>query len=137
VVYLREAEVLPELDAWLSKSLDPARLPDTLNDLAANHQSAPSPEAEALGEEIRTCTRQLAQYRATLDKGGAPAVVGQWITETQARKLAAEARLAATRPATPRHMTKEQITALVNTITNVVTVLRDADRATKLTFMAS
>jgi hypothetical protein len=37
--------------------------------------------------------RQLSSYRATLDAGGDPAVVSQWITETQAKKLGAGARL--------------------------------------------
>ena len=37
--------------------------------------------------------RQLCSYRAALDAGGNPAVVSQWITENQAKKLAAEARL--------------------------------------------
>jgi hypothetical protein len=37
--------------------------------------------------------RQLASYRATPDNGGDPAVVSQWITETQALKLAAKTSL--------------------------------------------
>lgn len=52
-------------------------------------------KAEALRDEIWICARQLIHYRATLDSGGDPAVVGQWIAETQARKLAADARLTA------------------------------------------
>jgi hypothetical protein len=34
VVYLREAEVVPELDTWLTRTLDPAHLPATLDALA-------------------------------------------------------------------------------------------------------
>ena len=71
-----------------------------------------------------------AKYRAALDAGSDPAVVGPWIAETQARKLAAEARLRAqpgTRPASPGQMSKEEITAIVNAITSLITVLRDAD----------
>src|SRR5262249_41938175 len=34
-VYLREAEVLPKLDAWLRQALSPASLPGTLDELAA------------------------------------------------------------------------------------------------------
>jgi site-specific DNA recombinase len=40
VVYLREAEVLPELDTWLSTSLDPACLPATIEALAASQDDA-------------------------------------------------------------------------------------------------
>ena len=128
VVYLREAEVLPELDAWLSKSLDPARLPATIETLAASQDDAIPRELAALEDEIKDCSQKLAQYRKALDSGADPAVVGQWITETQARKLAADARLraaAGTRPA-PTRMTKEQIAATVNTIRDLMRALRTA-----------
>jgi site-specific DNA recombinase len=109
-VYLRETEILPELDHWLTRTLDPAHLPATLDDLAAAQINQPAPETAALIEEISGYARQLAQYRAALDQGGDPAVLGPWITETQARKLAAEARLRAVQgtSAAPRRMTKER-----------------------------
>jgi len=128
VVYLREAEILPELDTWLSKSLDPARLPATIEALAASQDEAVPRELVSLREEIGTCDQKLAQYRAALDSGADPAVVGQWITETQARKLAAEARLRAatgTRPGRER-MTKEQIAATVTAISDLMQALRYA-----------
>jgi hypothetical protein len=84
----------------------------------------------SIREEITQCKRQIAQYRAALDAGTDPAIVGQWIIETQARKLAAEGRLRTrigTRPVSPGHMSKEEITAIVNAITSLITVLRDAD----------
>jgi hypothetical protein len=132
-VYLREAEVLPELDTWLTTTLHPTRLPATLDALAAAQHSEPSPEAASLREEITACDRQLDQYRATLDAGGDPAVVGQWITETQARKLSAETRLRAcqaTGPA-PGRMTKEEIAAVVDSLTGLMDVLRNANPADK------
>jgi hypothetical protein len=43
--------------------------------------------------EIEVVPELTPQYRAALDAGTDPAVVGQWITETQARKLALETRL--------------------------------------------
>ena len=130
VVYLRESEVVPELDTWLTKSLDPAHLPAALDALAAAQHDDPFPGELSVRQEINQCERQLTQYRAALDAGSDPAVVGPWITETQARKLAAEARLRAqrgTRPASPGRMSKEEITAIVNAITSLITVLRDAD----------
>ncbi len=84
--------------------------------------------------------RQLTQYRAALDAGSDPAVVGPWITETQARKLAAEARLRArprTRPVSPAQMSKQEITAVVNAVTSLITVVLDADRRTKPRSMVS
>jgi site-specific DNA recombinase len=129
VVYLREAEILPELDTWLVRSLDHARLPATIEALAASQDDAVPRELASLREQIGACDQKLAQYRAALDSGADPAVVGQWITETQARKLAADARLRAatgsTRPG-PAKMTKEQIAATVNAIKDLMQALRNA-----------
>jgi len=138
VVYLREAEILPELDTWLTKALDPAHLPATIEDLAAGQHEAISPALVSLREEIDQCNRQLAQYRAALDSGGDPTVVGQWITETQAKKLAADARLRAatgTRPE-PERMSKEQITATVNAIRELMQALRHATTEDKAAIYA-
>ena len=132
-VYLREIEVLPKLDDWLTRTLDPAHLPATLDDLAAAQTDQPVPEVAVLGEEISGYARQLAQYRAALDSGGDPAVLGPWITQTQARKLAAEARLHAIRGAStaPRRLIREEIATVITAINDVMAVLRDADPASK------
>jgi hypothetical protein len=124
------AEVVPGLDTWLTKTLDPAHLPATLDALAVAQHDDPLPGELSVRQEISQCERQLTQYRAALDAGSDPAVVGLWITETQARNLAAEARLRAraeTRPVSPGQMSKQEITAIVNAITSLITVLRDAD----------
>jgi site-specific DNA recombinase len=134
-VYLREAEIMPELDTWLTTNFDPAHLPQTITDLAAAEPDGPSSDVVSLREQIAQCERKLASYRATLDAGADPTVVGQWITETQAKKLATEARLrahAGSQPAnTPRRMSKEEIAAAVNAITDLMTVLHNADPADK------
>ncbi len=131
-IYLREADILPALDHWLARSLDPARLPATINDLADAQQDHAAPETGAIKADIAGCDRKLAQYRAALDSGGDPAIVSQWITETQAAKLAAESRLRACQTAdTPRRLSREEIAALVNAITDVLAVLRDADSRDK------
>jgi hypothetical protein len=63
-----------------------------------------------------------------LASGAAPAVVGQWITEIQDRKLAADARLRAATGARPgpERMTKEQIAATVTAISDLMQALRYA-----------
>jgi site-specific DNA recombinase len=129
VVYLREAEILPELDTWFARSLDLAHLPATLEDLAASQDEAIPHELVSLREEIGTCDQKLAQYRSALDSGADPAVVGQWITETQARKLAADARLRAATGGTrtgPERMTKQQIAATISAISDLMHALRHA-----------
>ena len=50
VVYLREAEILPKLDTWLSTSLHPARLPATIEALAASQDHAIPRELVSLRE---------------------------------------------------------------------------------------
>src|SRR5262249_17601918 len=107
--------------------------------LATAQHSHPSPEAASRREEIAACERQLDQYRATLDAGGDPGVVGQWITETQARKLTAETRLRAcqaARPA-PGRMTKQQIAAVADALTGLMDVLHDAEPADKAAIYAA
>ena len=68
------------------------------------------------------------KYRGALDSGADPAVVGQWITETQARKLAADARLRAATGTShgPERMTTEQIAATVTAIGDLMQALRYA-----------
>jgi hypothetical protein len=129
VVYLREAEVLPELDTWLSTSLHPARLPATIEALAASQDDAIPRGLVSLQDEIAECARKLTQYRKALDSGADPAVVGQWITETQAGKLAADARLRAATGSTapgPTRMTREQIAATISTIGDLMEALKNA-----------
>ncbi len=130
-VYLREAEVMPPLDEWFAGAFRPDRLPDTIAGLAAADADRPNPEIEKLREQIAETDRQLTSYRAALDGGGDPAVIGSWIAETQARKLAARARLGSLAGSAPARLTSPEITAMVSAICDVVTVLAAADPADK------
>jgi site-specific DNA recombinase len=130
-VYLREADIVPELDVWLGSAFDPAHLPGTLDALAAAQVPEISPETASLRDEIAQYDRQLGRYRATLDSGGDPAVVGQWITETQARKLTAEIRLRAATGIAPQRMTREEIESIVTAITGLMDALSHATSADK------
>jgi site-specific DNA recombinase len=89
--------IQPPLDAWFAGVFRPGRLPATITELTAAQADEPVPELERLRTEITETDRKLASYRAALDAGGDPTVVGAWITETQARKFAARARLDALR----------------------------------------
>ncbi len=133
-VYLREIEVLPELDTWLARALKPARLPGTIEALVTSQPEDLSPEAAGLRDEIAQCEQRLAQYRAALDAGGDPAVVGQWITETQAKKLAVSMRLRALTgapDAAQRCLSRDEVATPVNVINDTMSVLRNADPADK------
>jgi site-specific DNA recombinase len=104
--------------------LPPARLPDTLEALAAAQLDDEPPDAASLKEEIETCSRQLTQYRAALDGGADPIVAGQWITQAQASKVAAEARYRALAPAAPAlQLTRQEVAEIVSAIGDLLSVL--------------
>jgi site-specific DNA recombinase len=127
-VYVREDQLLPELDSWLSELFSPGALPQTVLDLEAAQPDEPRPD-EAAQSEIAECDAKLKQHRAALEAGADPALVTSWMNETQARRSVAEARLR--KPAGRRRMTRDEITSLVTALGDVMRVLRDADPADK------
>ena len=71
----------------------PASLDATLAELAEQAASTTedtSAQAEAARARIADCDRKIAQYRASLDAGGDPVVIGPWIAEIQAKRVAAQ-----------------------------------------------
>jgi site-specific DNA recombinase len=132
-VTLRQDALLEPLDGWLASKFEPCHLGGTINELAAAsvaHEIDPG-NAE-LDTKITDCDRKLAQYRATLDAGADPATVARWITETEAERARHKA---AKRAATPRpaatSMSRDEIASIVTTLSDVLTVLRNADPADK------
>jgi site-specific DNA recombinase len=111
----------------------PGSLDATLNQLAdqaAAGTDDTSARTEAAQARIADLDKKIAQYRASLDAGGDPTVIGPWwIAETQVQKLAARAEI---RSATgQRRMTKDEIAAIVAALGDLVQVIRDADPADK------
>jgi site-specific DNA recombinase len=127
-VYLREEQLLPRLDEWLSRKFDPIALPSTVRELAAAQPEEPKPN-EAAQREIADCDAKLRQHRAALEAGADPVLVTSWMNETQAKRAAAQARLA--KPAGRRRMTQDEITSLVKALGDAMQVLKDADPADK------
>lgn len=128
-VTLREDVLLEPLDGWLASKFDPRHLPTTIDELAAATSVQPETPTDDTDGKIADCDRKLAQYRATLDAGADPVTVARWITETEAERarLRATARQAAPRPS----MTREEIISTVNALSDLLSVLRDADPADK------
>jgi hypothetical protein len=50
-------------------------------------------KAEAAQARIADYDAQISRYRASLDAGADPAVIGPWIAETQAKKVTAQAEV--------------------------------------------
>ncbi|MFG1740269.1 recombinase family protein [Micromonospora chalcea] len=131
-VYLREDALTDPLDSWLASAFAPHRIAQTITAMAdaqpLDHPPTTGTAAQAI---ITKCDAKLERYRAALDAGADPAVVTDWIAQTQAERTRAEAELRAIAGATPRRMSRAEITALVTALGDITTVLRDADPADK------
>jgi len=128
-VYVREEQLLPELDAWLSRKLDPIAFIAAVREYEAAQPAEPKPDPGAQ-QEIADCDADLSRFQATLRAGADPVLVASWINQTQAKRAAAEARLK--KPAQRRRrMTEEEIMALVAEIEAIMEALKDADPADK------
>ena len=128
-VYLKEADVLGHVDDWLAELFDPDAIGATVAQLAEQAEQLEDPAAHARAEAARLrvaeCDAQISRYRASIDAGGDPAVIGPWIAETQAKKVAAQAE---TRTATGRHrMSRDEIEAVVTALGELARVVQAAD----------
>jgi site-specific DNA recombinase len=132
-VYLREDQLLPRLDGWLTQKFSPGSLPSTVRELetAQDRAEAPTdPGTEAARQEIADCDASLRRHRAALEAGASPEIVTAWINETQAKRAAAEARLRH-QSTGRRRMTREEITNVIKALGDLMTVLSEADPADK------
>ncbi|HMD25603.1 MAG TPA: zinc ribbon domain-containing protein [Streptosporangiaceae bacterium] len=132
-VYLREADVLGQVDDWLAEMFAPANIDATLDVLAGQAAQLEDPatrdKTEAARARIAEYDAQISRYRASLDAGGDPAVIGPWIAETQARKVTAQAEI---RTATGRRqMSRDDIAAIVAALADLAQAVREADPADK------
>ena len=128
-VYVREEQLLPELDGWLSRKLDPVAFTSAVREFQAAQPEEPAND-EAARQEIAECDAKLRQHRAALEAGADPVLVTSWMKETQARRALAAARLS--RPADKRRrMTEDEIMSLVTETGKIVRALDNADPADK------
>lgn len=93
-VYLREDDIVPQLDAWLDDLFAPDRIDDTV-DRILDHQ----PDTEAtrlrarLEQQVRQCDKQTVKCRAPLDDDVDLATVASWLKEAIASRQIAQRRL--------------------------------------------
>ncbi|MGV9365629.1 zinc ribbon domain-containing protein [Amycolatopsis sp. NPDC003731] len=125
-VYLAERDLIGPLDSWLSTCFTPHRLAETIDDLyEAQPELDIDPGAAAAAKAVEECDRALGRHRAALEAGADVKLVTSWITETQARRTEAKARLV-TRPL-PQRLTKEQIAELIERLGDIRNALAAAD----------
>jgi site-specific DNA recombinase len=90
-VYLREEQLLPKVDAWLSRKLDPIAFASAVREYEAARPE-PKPDEDAQ-REVAECDAKLRQHRAAIEADADPVLVTSWMKETQTRRALAEARL--------------------------------------------
>jgi site-specific DNA recombinase len=129
-VYLRERDLLEPLDAALASAFSPHRLTETIT-ARVPHQLGDDADHEIVTAraQLAACATKLARHRAALEAGADPAIVTGWIAEVEADRRRLLAILNRPGPQAAQRMTREQITALVAQLGEIVTVLREADPA--------
>ena len=128
-VYIKEADVLGRVDDWLAELFATEAIDATVTQLAeqAGQLEDPAAQARAAAALARVADYdgQLARYRASLDAGGDPVVIGPWITEIQAKKVAAQVEI---RTATGRRqMSRDEIEAVVTALGGLARMVQEAD----------
>jgi hypothetical protein len=125
-IYVREDDITPAIDTWLSQLFDDDHLDTTSQALAT--ASGPDPTHQArLTQARRTiteCDNKLTRYREALEAGTDPAIVNGWIQEVQLARKAAETTLRTTtgQPG----LTSNEIKTLVRQLKGIVSILANA-----------
>ncbi|WP_199896894.1 hypothetical protein [Streptomyces niger] len=114
-------DILPVLDEWISLQFTPGHRQAAIDRLhAAQRLTAPEP-AEETKAIIRDCDRKLTNYRNLLDSGAANSgTVAQWISETEARRKTAAARLQEKKNP---GLTRDQVSGLVHAAGDIADAL--------------
>src|SRR5690606_10396317 len=93
VVYLREAEIIEDIDAWLVTAFSPARIEAAIEAMAAQASGTENTTVSHLRKRLATCQQQLNQYRAALNAGADVVQVAKWINETEQERARLEGEL--------------------------------------------
>ena len=112
---------------------EPGSIDATLSTITQQAASVEAPgatvRAEAARASIAECDAEISQYRASLKAGADPAVIGPWIAETQARKVAAQAEIRAA--SRRQQMGQEEIAAVITAFGDLAQVVQNADTQDK------
>ncbi|WP_372442463.1 zinc ribbon domain-containing protein [Actinomadura nitritigenes] len=95
VVYLREAEIIEDIDAWLATAFSPARIQATIAAMTEQASATENPAETRLRKQLAACDQRLTQYRAALNAGADAVHVAKWINETEQERQRVEGELRA------------------------------------------
>ncbi|WP_301184582.1 recombinase family protein [Streptomyces niphimycinicus] len=131
-IYLRESWITVPLDNWLATVFLPHRLDDTIDLMATAAAPDQEPAAAAVARAvIADCDAKLATHRTVLEAGADPTLVTQWIAETQARRVRAEAELRSSSKGAGARMSRDEIARLVRSISDLAAVIQQAEAEDK------
>jgi DNA invertase Pin-like site-specific DNA recombinase len=135
-VAVSEALMVERLDEWLMHLFDPERLGETVQALLEAQEGAQHDAArvEAARRKLADCDRRLVKFRQALEADADPRIVGVWIKDVQAERLAAERDLAKAEPS--RSLTREELESALAEI-DVGEAIRSADARAKRDLYAS
>ncbi len=126
-VYVREAAIVPGLDAWIASLFDGEHLDSTCEALAAVSELEPEDDEGReldLRRQLKECDSKLARYRQLLEQNADITVVATWIAEVERERKRLERELG--RKPAARKLTKAEIKVLVRQLKDIVAVLADA-----------
>lgn len=129
VVYLRERDLLPRVDAWLGRIFDPEHIDETCEAIiGAVDEDASITERAAAQAAIKECDRKLDRYRTLLETGTDAALVAQWIGEVQTERRRAEAVVeAATQSSADGLVTAAEVRDIIDELGGLVGLLNVSD----------
>jgi len=124
-VYLREDQIVPSLDRWVSRIFKPENIEQTLDRLA---EAQPDPDAENMADRaaLAACDKKLVRYRAALEAGTHPVLIAEWTSQVKAERSVIEGRQRP-RSSEARRLTRDEIQVLVSTLTDLAHVIDLAD----------
>ncbi|WP_143020404.1 zinc ribbon domain-containing protein [Sinosporangium album] len=125
VVYLREAEIISEVDGWLAEVFRPESLERTIAAMAEQARDPGEAARVDLRKRLAQCDRKINRYRAALDAGGDPVEVSGWINEAKGERARLEGELRAV-PAV-RQVTEKEIGGMLEHAGDLVEMINAAD----------
>ena len=108
----------------------PHALPPTVWELQQAQDGGGNAASEQARCEIADCDAKRRAHRTALEAGADPTIVAGWMAEVQALRTVAEARLR--QGSGRRRMTAEEITRVVSSLWDMMSVLAAADPADKV-----
>jgi DNA invertase Pin-like site-specific DNA recombinase len=125
-IFVREQQVTALVDPWLAKVLAPHRIKQTIADVQRAQEPSTNSAAIRAKAQIADCESKLARHRAALEAGANPATIAQWMAETEAQLVAAQAELRTAGAQRRRILTAQEIDVLIAGLGDLVRVLKDA-----------